>query len=221
MNRRLLLLGSVALVLGVFLLLERGMSPPVGEAEAPSPAGAQPVPPAEGQTGTQAKLNPLEGLDAGRFPAMLERPLFNPGRAERPPEPPPEPPPPPAEEPPPELPSAPPGPAAEDYMLVAVAAGPSGRVAAVRLAATGEVLYLREGQPIQSWNVMAVDDRSVVIGTPESNVEIKLFASMADEAQEPVDQAPPPEQGFEPPADMGIDHGSMENYQPPPGEIPQ
>jgi hypothetical protein len=40
-------------------------------------------------------LNPLQALDAGRFTAMLERPLFNPGRAERPPEPPPEPPPPP------------------------------------------------------------------------------------------------------------------------------
>ena len=127
---------------------------------------------------------------------MLERPLFNPGRAERPPEPPPEPPPPPppVEELPPEMPPEPPGPVAQDFALIAVAAGPSGRVAAVRLAATGEVLYLREGQPVQSWNVMKVNDRSVVIGTPGSNVEITLFGDEGAAAQEPMGQAPPPEQ---------------------------
>lgn len=221
MNRRLLLLGSVAVVLGVFLLLDRGGSPPIGERETPAPAGDQPAPSGDGATREPPMLNPLEDLDPQSFSAMLERPLFNPGRAERPPEPPPEPPPPPMEEPPPELPPEPPGPMSEDFLLVAVAAGPSGRVAAVRLAATGEVLYLREGQPVQSWSVLAVNDRSVVIGTPESNVEITLFDSGADEAQEPMDQAPPPEESFEPPADMGMDHGSVEDYHPPPNEMPQ
>jgi hypothetical protein len=193
MNRRLLLLGSVAMVLALFLLLDR--NPPV-ESEAPVPAAERPGVSAGEGTVTRATLNPLQNLDAGRFTAMLERPLFNPGRAERPPEPPPEPPPPPppVEELPPEMPPEPPGPVAQDFALVAVAAGPSGHVAAVRVAATGEVLYLREGQPVLSWTVMKVNDRSVVIGTPGSNVEITLFGDESAAAQETTGEAPPPEQ---------------------------
>lgn len=212
MNRRLVLLGSVAAVLGLVLLLDRADPPPSGLAGRLAPAMEQTAPAAGDVPAAQSILNPLEGLDAGSFTAMLERPLFNPGRAARPPEPPPEPPPPPLEEPPPELPPEPQGPAAEDFVLVAVSSGPSGRIAAVRLAATGEVLYLREGQPVQSWNVMAVKDRSVVIGTPESNVEITLFdTGHEDDVQEPMDQAPPPESYVEPPADMGMDHVSPDN----------
>ena len=221
MNRRLLLLGSVALVLGLVFLLDQGRSPPDSGGEVPAPPSEQPQPSAGEGSATQAMLNPLETLEASKFTAMLERPLFNPGRAERPPEPPPEPPPPPVEEPPPEMPPEPQGPIAEDFMLVAVAAGPRGRVAALRLAATGEVLYVREGQPVQSWNVLAVNDRSVVIGTPESNVEITLFDSEKDGAQESMDQAPPPEGYVEPPPDMGVDHGSPEQFPPPGSEVPQ
>lgn len=194
MNRRLLLLGSVAIVLALFLLWDRAL--PVEEGEAPAPAAERPQASAEDVTGAPARLNPLQDLGAGRFTAMLERPLFNPGRAERPPEPPPAPPPPPPamEEPPPEVPPEPPGPAAQDFALIAVAAGPSGHVAAVRVAATGEVLYLREGQPVLSWNVMKVNDRSVVIGTPGSNVEITLFGDEGAAPQETTGEAPPPEQ---------------------------
>jgi hypothetical protein len=194
MNRRLLLLGSVAIALALFLLWDR--APPAQDSEAPVPAAERPQVSAGEGTGAPALLNPLQTLDGGRFTAMLERPLFNPGRAARPPEPPPAPPPPPPpmEELPPEMPPQPPGPAAQDFTLIAVAAGPSGHVAAVRVAATGEVLYLREGQPVLSWNVMKVNDRSVVIGTPGSNVEITLFGDEATAAQAPTELAPPPGQ---------------------------
>jgi hypothetical protein len=206
MNRRLLLLGSAALALGLVLLWDRGAFPPIPDGEVPVPVAEQPPPPAGESPAAQALLNPLDGLQAESFTAMLDRPLFNPGRSARPPEPPPEPPPPPMEETPPEPPPAPPGPLAQDFVLVAVAAGPSGHVAAVRLASTGEVLYLREGQPVMSWNVMKVNDRSVVIGTPESNVEITLFDSNeGDEAPVPMDQDMPPETYVEPEMDLNQD----------------
>jgi hypothetical protein len=192
MNRRLLLLGSVAIVLALFLLWDRSL--PVEERAAPAPAAERPQASAAKVNGAPAMLNPLQALHAGPFTAMLERPLFNPGRAERPPEPPPAPPPPPVEELPPETPPEPPGPSAQDFALIAVAAGPSGHVAAVRVAATGEVLYLREGQPVLTWNVMKVSDRSVVIGTPGSNVEITLFGDEAAAAPPATGQAPLPEQ---------------------------
>jgi len=122
------------------------------------------------------------------------------------------------EEPPPEMPPEPQGPVAQDFVLVAVAAGPSGHVAAVRLASTGEVLYVREGQPVLSWNVMKVNDRSVVIGTPESNVEITMFDPTTPEAGGASDQAPPPEAYVEPPPDMGMDDGAPEDlYNMPVG----
>jgi hypothetical protein len=192
MNRRLLLLATASIVLALLLLWDRAL--PVEESEAPVPAAEKPQASAAQVPDATAMLNPLQNLDAGRFMFMLERPLFNPGRAERPPEPPPAPPPPPVEEPPPEMLPEPPGPAAQDFALIAVAAGPSGHVAAVRVAATGEVLYLREGQPVLSWNVMKVNDRSVVIGTPGSNVEITLFGAEAAAAPDTTGQAPPPEQ---------------------------
>lgn len=192
MTRRLLLLGSTAVVLGALLWMDRGGPPPPPEAAVP-PAVNQPSDRRSeaGATQAQAMLNPLERLDAGSFSAMLERPLFNPGRAPRPAEPPPEPPPPPVEAAP-EMPPQELGPRAEDFSLVAIAAGPSGGVAAVRIAATGEMLYLREGQPILEWTVLTVGNRSVVIGTPESKVELGLFDSDAPQAAEVVQETMPP-----------------------------
>jgi hypothetical protein len=116
------------------------------------------------------------------------------------------------------MPPEPQGPVAQDFVLVAVAAGPSGHVAAVRLASTGEVLYLREGQPVLSWNAMKVSDRSVVIGTAESNVEITMFDPTKPEAGGASDQAPPPEPYAEPPPDMGMDHGAPEDLYNMPAE---
>jgi hypothetical protein len=220
MNRRLLWLGAAALALGLILLLDRGTPLQSPGSEAPTPEAGQP-PSAGTGPGTEVMLNPLEGLDTESFTAMLQRPLFNPGRSARPPEPPPEPPPPPMEEPPPAPPPAPSGPVAQDFALIAVAAGPSGHVAAVRLASTGEVLYLREGQPVLSWNVMKVNDRSVVIGTPESNVEITLFDSQGDAADAPMDQAPPPDGYEQPPPEMDLNQDMMQVEPPPPDEMPQ
>jgi hypothetical protein len=214
LNRRLLFVGSATLVLSVILFVDRGWPPLAEKPGSSSSAPGEPYPPTNSAGGKPALLNPLEGLVDENFTAMLERPLFNPGRAGRPPEPPPEPPPPPVEELLPGPPPEPAGPVAEDYVLVAVAAGPAGRVAAVRLAATGEVLYLREGQPIQDWNVVAVDERSVVIGSPENNVEIVLFDSGEDGIEEPAHEAVPQDPGMETPPEMGMEQVPPEATEP-------
>ena len=186
MNRRLLLLISVAVLLGSILLFDGGRLPPAEERGVSTPAAEYTPPSAASLSGAQVTLNPFQDLGARRFTHMLEQPLFNPGRAARPREPvqtvtevaepeslaePPEP-------------TGPQAPQAEDFLLVAVATGPSGSVAAVRLASTGDVLYLRAGQPIDGWTVLAVNDRSVVIGTPEHNVEVILFDQDDTETQE-------------------------------------
>jgi hypothetical protein len=148
---------------------------------------------------------------------MLERPLFNPGRAARQPEPPPAAPPPPVEQPPPAMPAEPQGPAAQDFVLVAVSAGPKGRVAVVRITATGEVLYLREGQPVQTWSVMSVKDRSVMIGTAGSNVEFVLFDKENGDAAQPAEQFPPPGAYMEPPQPgVSVEPPPPGAYAPPP-----
>ena len=211
MNRRLLLLIAVAVLLGSFLLFDGGGLPPAGERVLSTPAAEYTPPPADAAGGGPATLNPYQGLAERSFTNMLERPLFNPGRAGRPPEPvqtesevaapelPPEPPEPPQ-------PPEPPAPQAEDFMLVAVAAGPAGRVAAVRLASTGDVLYLRPGQPVDGWTVLAVNDKSVVIGTAERNVEVTLFDRDDTQAQEMQD-APLP---GEPPLELPTEGGAVQ-----------
>lgn len=177
MNKRLLLMSSVAVVLGGYVLLGEGgllaalwrPSAPVGEV-APQQGGvANSGTPREG-----VKLNPLQGLEAQAFPAIVDQPLFNPGRAPRPAEPPP-----PAPEPAPVAEPEPApqetGPVASDYKLLAVSTGPAGQVAALRLNQSSEVVFVRAGQDVQQWKVISVGPRSIVIGTPEQNVEISMF----------------------------------------------
>ncbi len=205
MNRRLLLLISVAVLLGSVLLFDGGGLWPAEEQGMSTPAADDTPPSADAPGGAQATLNPFQDLGTQSFTHMLERPLFNPGRAGRPPEPvqtvtevaEPEPPPAPPE------PPEPPAPQAEDFMLVAVAAGPSGRVAAVRLAATGDVLYLRAGQPVEGWTVLAVNDRSVVIGTPERNVEVIMFDTDETQTQEMPEGPVPGDPSFVLPTEGG------------------
>lgn len=202
MNRNLVILSTIAVLLGAYAAgdwLTGGRSLTGGGSGSETQSPAKPTA-AEPAQGTAAKLNPLEGLSADSFSAVMEKPLFNPGRAPRPPDPPP-PPPPPEAPPPPETPQEAPAPKPEDYALLAVAGGPSGFVAAVRLSATGEVLYLRQGQPVGEWTVVSVGDRSVVIGTPENNVTLNLFESNgADAAAPPVQEVPPTPPEDTPPA---------------------
>lgn len=194
MNRRLIMLSAVALLLGAYVLAQ-GLLGRTGDDAVSSKSevvGARPDAPVTGASehADPVRLNPLETLDAESFSAILDRPLFNPGRAARPPE---APPPPPAEEP--AAPEAAPqaaGPLAQDYRLLAVATGPSGRVAALRLETTGEVLYLREGQVIQSWTLLSVEDRSVVIGTEETNVIVSLFEGSPAATQPAAETLHPP-----------------------------
>lgn len=175
MNRRLVLLISIAGLLGAYVAggeLFTGSDPEratgTGDENQSGPAAPATA------SGPSAKLNPLEGLAPESFSAMLERPLFNPGRTPRPVEAPPPPPPSPEETPPPPEPVVT-GPNGQDFKLIAIAAGPFGRVAALRLAVSGEVLHLREGDRVNAWTVIAVNDRSIVIGTTENNVTLRLF----------------------------------------------
>jgi hypothetical protein len=174
MNRRLVGLAGVAALLGGYLAYDYLGTSPDGSVDAPV-AGAV------GERPAAVKLNPLEDLDAQAYPAIVDRPLFNPSRQPRPPEPVAPPPPPVVEQPPPEQPPPPPpmGPGPEDYKLLGVASGPDGRVAALRIAASGDVVYLRKGESVDNWTVVDVGDRSVAIGTPENSVTFGLFASDA------------------------------------------
>jgi hypothetical protein len=187
-NRRLVGLGAVAAALGGYLVVENPSRFQPGPAVTPVAGTAAPHAP-----GT-VKLNPLQDLDPQAYGNVLDRPLFNPGRRARPPEP--EPVPQPVVEQPVEQPPPPPqGPGPDDYKLLGVASGPDGRVAAIRIAASGQVVYLRKGGTIDSWTVLDVADRSVAIGTAENPVTFGMFANTDAAAGTPdpsAGQPPPP-----------------------------
>lgn len=182
MNNRLVGLTALAAVLAGYVGFEWfGMPGSTGGEDAP-PAAVAPA-----RTGT-VKLNPLEGTDPKSFSAIAERPLFNPTRQPRPAEV--EPPPPPPEQPATEEPPPPPppeGPGPTDYKLLGVSSGPDGRVAALRITATGDVVYLRKGESVDRWSIVDVGERSVAIGNPESPVTFSLFENV-DAAPAPGDQ---------------------------------
>lgn len=209
MNRRLLLLCSIAAVLAIVLLIGRTAPPTMVDptplpdagdtAAAPPPVDAVPL------------LNPLEEMTPGSFAAILQRPLFNPGRTPRAEEAPPAPQP---SAPVPAQPAGPQGPRAEDFKLVAISSGPTGRIAALRILASGEVLYLREGQPVEAWTVLAISETSVVIGTTQSSIELSLFPGGSGMA------APAPVNASIPPLSEEIEdandayHAATEEYDP-------
>ena len=194
MNRRLMLLSAVALGLVGVVLADQGGLLSLFRAERQDvPPAPDVVAAAPGQARPPVQLNPLEALDANAFTVMLERPLFNPSRAARPPAPPPPPPEETVAETPPEPVNT--GPDMADFKLLAVSSGPQGKVAALRRVSSGEVLYLREGQPLDGWSVLAIAEKSIAVGTAETSVELRLFddegsgASSAGPA-EPAAQAP-------------------------------
>jgi hypothetical protein len=171
-NKRLAGLAAVAALLGGYLAFDGLPSLAPGGGEQPVTSAGVP------RTG-EVTLNPLEGLDPESFAAIVDQPLFNPSREPRPPVPV-TPPAPEVEQPvmePPPPPPPPQGPGPEDYKLLGVSAGPDGRIAALRIAASGEVVYLRKGESVDSWSVVDVGDRSVAIGTPENPVTFNMFAS--------------------------------------------
>lgn len=172
-NKRLVWLTALAALLGGYVVFE-GLG-----SFLPGGGGDEAVVGAVVPRSTQVKLNPLEGLDPESYTAIVEQPLFNPTRQPRPTEPPPAPPEveqPMVEEPPPPPPQ-PQGPNPEDYKLLGVSAGPDGRIAALRIASSGQVVYLRKGERLDSWSVVDVDDRSVAIGTEDNPVTFSMFAS--------------------------------------------
>jgi len=177
-NTRLAGLGAVAVLLGGYVAVQGlGLFQPTESVQVPS----------SGATATRAaavKLNPLDGLDPAAYADIVDKPLFNPSRQPRPAEPAAPPPPPeqPVVEPPPPPPPAPAGPGPDDYKLLGVSAGPDGRIAALRIASSGVVVYLRQGESVDSWSVVEIGDRTVTIGTPESPVTFSLFATGGDGA---------------------------------------
>jgi len=84
--------------------------------------------------------------------------------------------------PPPPPPPPPQGPNPEDYKLLGVSAGPDGRIAALRIAASGQVVYLRKGESVDSWSVVDVGDRTVAIGTEANPVTFSMFTSETGDA---------------------------------------
>ena len=175
MNRRLAGLATVAALLGGYLAFDGLPSFAPGGDEQPVTSTSTSVP-----RTAEVKLNPLEGLDPESFTAIVDQPLFNPSRKPRPPVPV-TPPAPEVEQPvveqPPPPPPLPQGPGPEDYKLLGVSSGPEGRIAALRVAASGDVVYLRKGESVDSWSVVEVGDRSVAIGTPENRVTFSMFAA--------------------------------------------
>lgn len=203
MNRRLLMLSSAAMLLAAILLVERAV--PLHADESAEPLPAVPSAAVDGPP-----LNPLQDLTPESFTAIVERPLFNPGRSPRPLE---EQatPPVPVDTPPP---AGPQGPRAEDFKLVGISSGPTGRIAALRFAAGGDVLYLREGQPVQSWTVLAITDTSVVIGSEQASITLTLFPGGA-EAPQPVPESvaiPPLSEEIESANDAY--HAATEEFDP-------
>ena len=185
MNTRLVALGAVAAVLGAYLAVQELDLFSGGSSTAPAPGAAT-------QTAAAANLNPLDGLDPESFTDIVEKPLFNPSRQPRPEEPvaPPPPPEQPVVEQPPPPPPMPQGPSPEDYKLLGVASGPDGRIAALRVASNGLVVYLRKGENVDSWSVIDVGDRSVAIGTPDNPVTYSLFDSGPGDGAAPEGAAP-------------------------------
>lgn len=209
MNKRLVLMSCAAAGLGAYVLFGEGgflsgllqRSVPVIASDTKA-GGSQATSAVDGKPRDGIKLNPLEGLDVQSFAAIVEQPLFNPGRMPRPVE---EPPPPPEPVDAPE-PQAEPvvqdtGPVAGDYRLLAVSSGPAGRVAALRLNQSSEVIYVREGQDVQQWKVLTLGPRSIVIGTPEQNVEVVMFENTDGPAEVPSDgssDVPQEDDGLQP-----------------------
>ncbi|WP_374332075.1 hypothetical protein [Aestuariivirga sp.] len=185
MNRRLVALSAVAAMLGGYLIFQGlDQSPSGGGDDAPKAVAVPALTDA-------VKLNPLKGLDPSAFTAIVEHPLFNPSRQPRPQEPVAAPQPPQVEQPPPVLPPPEPaGPGPDDYKLLGVSSGPDGRIAALRVASSGDVVYVRKGESVDNWSIVDVGDRSVAIGTADNPVTYELFASV--DQGEGVSPAPQP-----------------------------
>lgn len=215
-NTRLAVLGAVALLLGGYVAVEGlGLFQPSDSVQAPSPG-------ATSARTAGVKLNPLEGLDSESYPAIVDKPLFNPSRQPRPAEP--EAPPPPPEQPmveqPPPPPPAPAGPGPDDYKLLGVSSGPDGRIAVLRVSSSGAVVYLRQGENIDSWSVVDIGDRSVAIGTPENPVTFSMFANSEDgdpEGEQPAQPGAAPQQPLPLPLPLPM---PKKQPAPQPGQAP-
>lgn len=222
MNSRIIALSGVAVLLGGFVLVDQFGLPDLFSRS----SGAAQAQDAQASTGSGVKINPLQGLEPQSFAVIMDRPLFNPSRAPRPPEPVAQPQPV-VEQPVEQAPPPPTGPNPGDYKLLGIAKGSSGGTAAIKVAASGEVVYLHQGQPIDSWTVIDIGPRFVKIGTPENPVSFSLFEDPnADGA--PMDggnmgDGPPQADGMSaaPPENGGMAEPPPDGNSPAPPPVDQ
>lgn len=128
-----------------------------------------------------AALNPLSGLNAETFTAIVERPLFNPTRRPAPP--------PAPEVEPAELPEEPlPAVAAmpevkpEDFSLLAITAVDGTATALVRWNPTNQVYHVKQGQPVSDWQLMKIGALDVTLGRDGKTLQLKLFQTFGPAA---------------------------------------
>jgi hypothetical protein len=119
-------------------------------------------------------LNPYAGITAEELSELTDRPLFNPTRA-------------PAAEA--VVPQPAPiqtavataatavGPPPGDFTLQAVASGENGQYAVVRDNTSGTVFHIKEGQPIDDWQVKEVGVRDITLMRQDRLLQLKLFDS--------------------------------------------
>lgn len=139
-------------------------------------APTQTTPEQEPRAAETLALNPLSILTLESTAALVERPVFNPSRRPRPPtlvpvvveE---------SNPIPVEVPDE--SPNRSDYTLLAIAAGPSLRVAAVRLNGNGEVVYLKKGEAVSKWEVLDIGYRDITIGNKNKSIKLQLFERSA------------------------------------------
>ena len=175
MNRRLFLLFLAAFGLAGYLLWLNGgvdwYSANWGQATAEKELTLDTFSSASGQVSTATKvINPLNDLELASLSAMLERPLFNPGRAPRP------------------APIAPvaqaeapiaiaeaTGPNPADFTLLGISSSSSVRLAAIRLNGTNDVVFVTKGQKVIGWEVLDIGYRDVRIGSKSKSITLGLF----------------------------------------------
>ena len=147
-----------------------------------------------------AALNPLSGLNAEAFTAIVERPLFNPTRR-------PAPPPAPevepvvelSEEPPPAV-AAEPEVKPEDFSLLAITSVDGTATALVRWNPTNQVYQVKQGQPVSDWQLLKIGALDVTLGRDGKTLQLKLFQTFGPAPPAGVNLMNPG--GVQPPADV-------------------
>lgn len=132
-------------------------------------------------------VNPVSSLKPEDLAEMVQRPLFNPGRA--PPVPPVEDVAQPVEEAPPE-PEVEDTTGAEDFTLLAVASRDGVWTAVVRLNKTNEVAHIKQGDAMSEWQFTGADSREITLSNAGKTIQLKLFQDLGNRPAPDMPQQP-------------------------------